>query len=400
VQPLQLKQCRLTVLRGRSPRREHVFGGDVIRVGKAPENDVILEDDTVSRIHFELVRDGKGWLLRDLRSTNGTYLDGAEVQAAYVRAGAVVSAGDALLRVEPFEERIEIPPFAGERLGDLVGRSPAMRDAFALLARLGPTEVAVLVEGPAGSGKEAAARTLHALSRRKAGPFVRVDARATTATLESELLGTGGRPSAFERAAGGTLLLDELGELALELQPRLFRILEARELRREAAGRPIRVDARVVFATSRPIGPEVDRGRFRSELFARCASATVSLPPLRERREDVPLLAARFAEEAGQPPLLDDDLAVLAEHDWPGNVAELRDVVTRGLKLGRAGAFDATLPFRDLKERWSDDFERRYLVWLLGRAGGNISRAAREADMDRKYLHKLLRKHRIEPGVR
>ena len=210
MQPVHLKQCRLTVVRGKSPRREQVFTADVIRVGKAPENDVVVDEETVSRAHFELVRDGKGWLVRDLRSTNGTFLDGAEIQSAYVRAGSTIAAGAAQIRVQPFDEKIEIAPWAGDGLGDMIGRAPLMREAFALLVRLAPTDVAVALEGPPGAGKETAARTLHGRSRRKDAPFVKIDARAAR---EPEVL------AALEKARGGTVYLDEPGELLADVQP-------------------------------------------------------------------------------------------------------------------------------------------------------------------------------------
>jgi DNA-binding NtrC family response regulator len=384
VRPIPVPKCRLVVVRGRSPRREQVFVGDVIRVGKAPDNDVVLDEETVSRSHFELVRDKKGWLLRDLRSTNGTFLDGAEIQSAYVRAGSLIAAGAAQLRVQPFEERIEIEPFPGDALGAMIGRTPALREAFAVLARLAPTDMTILVEGAPGTGKELWARTLHALSRRKDGPFVAVDCRAAPAALEAELLGR-----ALERAAGGTLYLEEAAELALELQPKLLRVLEARELRR--GGRATRVDVRVVAGSARALAAEVDKSRFRADLARRLAAVTVALPALRDRPDDLVALAQRFAADAGQPALEAAELAALAGHDWPGNLDELRSVVARG--RAAASGFDPDLPFRAHKARASEDFERRYLGWLLVRAGGNISRAAREADMDRKYLHKLLKKH-------
>jgi DNA-binding NtrC family response regulator len=368
VEPVQLKQCRLVVVRGRTARREQVFAADVIRVGKASENDVVLDEETVSRAHFELVRDGKGWLVRDLRSTNGTFLDGAEIQSAYVRAGSTIAAGAARIRVQPFEERIDIAPWAGDGLGEMIGRAPAMRDAFALLAWLASSDVAATIEGPPGAGKETAARTLHARSRRKDGPFV-VVAEADAA-------------ASVEKARGGTLYVVEPGDLAAAAQTRLVRALEPRR----GAG------PRLVAGSCRPIAAEVERGRLGADLRARLGAVVVRLPPLRERLGDLPLLAARLAARAGQPALDEAELAALAAHDWPGNLDELGSVIALGRRAATA-AFDPALPFRDQKERWSTAFERRYLTWLLAQAGGNVSQAARAADMDRKYLHKLMRKH-------
>jgi DNA-binding NtrC family response regulator len=393
-----LRQVKLTVVRGKEKGREVVAAADVIRIGKAPENDLVLGEDTVSRVHCEIVHDAKGWLVRDLRSTNGTFLDGAEVKEAYLRPGSVISIGAAQVKFQPFDERIEAEPL--DSLGDLVGVSTQMREVFGVAARIAATDVAITIEGEPGTGREALARTIHGLSRRRAAPFVVVDCRRAPTVLDADLLGaaqTSSKPGAFERAGTGTLLLDEVSELPLDLQPRLLRALESREVRRGTAGRPVHVDARIMATASRPLAGEVERGRFRTELAARVASVTLALPPLRERGADIALLAQAFRAADGGRPLTPGELTWVGAHDWPGNLDELRDVVARGLPAmgGDAApiAFDAATPFRELKERWSDEFERRYLAWLLDRAGGNISLAARQADMDRKYLHRLLKKH-------
>jgi transcriptional regulator with GAF, ATPase, and Fis domain len=426
---VQLRQCKLVVLRGGDKGREYVISSDVIRVGKAEENDLVLKEETVSRVHFEIVRDAKGYLVRDLRSTNGTFLDGAEIKEAYLRAGSVIAAGAAQIKFQPFEERIEILPSDKEALGELVGRSTRMREIYSLIEKIAPTDATVLLEGETGTGKDLVARSIHAHSRRKAGPFVVVDCGAVAGTLiESELFGhekgaftgaSSARQGAFELAHGGTIFLDELGELSLDLQPKLLRVIEQRELRRVGGTRTIKVDLRVVAATKKDLKSEVEKGKFREDLFFRLSVVPITMPPLRQRREDVPLLAAQFLKRLvgeGAPEIDQQTMGAWQAHDWPGNVRELRNVLERALALGTdvrrliaplgnaAGAsndswgqyeFDTALPFREQKERWSDEFERRYLKWLLQRTDGNISKAARDADMDRKYLHKLLKKHGI-----
>jgi transcriptional regulator with GAF, ATPase, and Fis domain len=433
---VNLRRCKLVVLKGPERGNEHVISSDVIRVGKASENDLVITDETVSRTHFEIVRDAKGYLLRDLRSTNGTFLDGAEIKEAYIRAGSVIAAGAAELKFTPFEERIEILPSEKEALGPMVGRSMQVREIFGLIERIAPTDATVLIEGETGTGKDMVARTLHQLSHRAEGPFIVVDCGAVAGTLiESELFGhekgaftgaTNTRQGAFELASGGTVFLDELGELALDLQPKLLRVLEQRELRRVGGSRVIKVDLRIVAATRKDLRNEVEKGKFREDLYFRLNVVPIVVPPLRERREDVPLLVENFLAELADgnvPELSPETMAALRAHDWPGNVRELRNVIERALALGMdAGTLVAPLgqmplagqvgsnppaeladfvdglSFREQKERWTDEFERRYLAWLLGRSDGNISKAARDADMDRKYLHKLLKKHRIEPG--
>ncbi|MFI5289488.1 MAG: sigma 54-interacting transcriptional regulator, partial [Polyangia bacterium] len=438
---VHLNQCKLVVLKGEGRGREHVISGDVIRIGKVEGNDLVLPEETVSRVHCEILRDQKGHLLRDLHSTNGTFLDGAEIREAYIRAGSVITVGTVQLKFQPFEERIEILPSEKEQLGELVGSSLKMREIFGLIERIAPTEATVLIEGETGTGKDLAARTIHALSKRKAAPFVVVDCGAVASSLiESELFGhekgafTGAsqtRQGAFELAGaqGGTLFLDELGELSLELQPKLLRVLEQREIRRVGGNRTIKVDIRVLAATKQDLAKEVAKGKFREDLYFRLSVVPIRMPSLRERKEDLPLLVRSFLEklQPGAGRAIDPQtLQTLQAHDWPGNIRELRNVLERGIYLspgrlgdspnepstqpvrlvslpaqGASGAapgtppFDAALSYRDNKERWEIEFEKRYLTWLMQRAQGNISRAAREADMDRKYLHKLLKKHAI-----
>jgi transcriptional regulator with GAF, ATPase, and Fis domain len=291
----------------------------------------------------------------------------------------------------------------------------------------------VLIEGETGTGKDMIARTLHQLSPRTAAPFIVVDCGAVAGTLiESELFGhekgafTGAvaaRQGAFELASGGTVFLDELGELSLDLQPKLLRVLEQRELRRVGGSKTIKVDLRVIAATRKDLRSEVEKGKFREDLYFRLNVVPITAPALRERREDIPLLIDAMLGKlaAGSGIVLSEGTrAALMAHDWPGNVRELRNVIERALALGadpgmlvaplgndtpakgaqlRDGLeFEPGVSFRDTKEKWNELFERRYLAWLIKRAEGNISKAARDADMDRKYLHKLLRKYGITAG--
>ncbi|MBA3451747.1 MAG: sigma 54-interacting transcriptional regulator [Deltaproteobacteria bacterium] len=431
---VNLRRCKLVVIKGAQRGTEFVVAGDVFRVGKAPENDLVLADETVSRVHFEIARDAKGYLVRDMKSTNGTFLDGAEVKEAYLRAGSVIGLGACELKFTPFEERIEILPSEKESLGEMVGKSAAMREIFGLIEKIAPTDATVLIEGETGTGKDMIARTLHQLSPRHNAPFIVVDCGAVAGTLiESELFGhekgsfTGAvaaRQGAFELASGGTVFLDELGELSLDLQPKLLRVLEQRELRRVGGTKTIKVDLRVIAATRKDLRSEVEKGKFREDLYFRLNVVPITAPSLRERREDIPLLIDAMLGKLNTSTagvsgveLSEQTRAALMAHDWPGNVRELRNVIERALALGadpgmlvaplgtqdpnKGGAhrdglqFEPGASFRDTKEKWNELFERRYLTWLITRADGNISKAARDADMDRKYLHKLLRKYAI-----
>ncbi|HEY3500192.1 MAG TPA: sigma 54-interacting transcriptional regulator, partial [Polyangiaceae bacterium] len=275
------------------------------------------------------------------------------------------------------------------------------------------------------------------LSPRSERPLVKVACGALPETLlESELFGhergafTGAdrsRPGLFEAADGGTVFLDEVGELPLDVQPKLLRVLEAGEFRRVGGNRTLRAEARVVAATKRDLRAEVERGKFREDLYFRLAVVPVTVPPLRSRREDIPPLVDRFLDlarrrdpSAGAMTLSPTTIAALTAHDWPGNVRELRNVLDRAIYIATAGgerevrlvdlpvaataephappSFDAGKSYRDIREQFESDFERRYVAWLLDRHGGNISAAAREAKMDRKHLYDLARRHGLREG--
>jgi DNA-binding NtrC family response regulator len=434
----EIERCGLLSLNGPRKGEEVFIDRECFRIGKSPDNDLVLADATVSRDHCEIVRDARGYLLRDLGSTNGTLLDGAEIREGYLHAGAVISVGRVELKVRPFAERIDLLPSERECFGELWGRQPAMREVFGLLERLAPSDATLLIGGETGTGKDLLARAVHAESPRARGPFIVVDCGAVVPNLiESELFGhekgsfTGAveaRKGAFELAHKGTLFLDEIGELPREVQPKLLRALESRRIRRVGGEREIAIDIRVLAATHRNLKLEVERGNFREDLYFRLAVVPLLLPPLRERRPDIAFLAhkllARICSETApdaEPLTLDSDaLHALSAHDWPGNVRELRNILERSALMARAGglrevrvlglpanaaqaqptaeppapgAFDATKSYRETREAWESDFEKRYVSWLLANHEGNVSSAARAADMDRKYLYKLAKKH-------
>jgi transcriptional regulator with GAF, ATPase, and Fis domain len=434
---VELERCGLLSLNGPRKGEEVIVDRECFRIGKSPDNDLVLADATVSRDHCEILRDSRGYLLRDLGSTNGTLLDGAEIREGYLNAGAVISVGRVELKVRPFAERIDVFPSDREAFGELVGRHPAMRDVFGLLERLAPSAATMLIGGETGTGKDLLARAVHAASPRAKGPFVVVDCGAVAlSVIESELFGhekgafTGAndaRKGAFELAHKGTLFLDEIGELPLSVQPKLLRAIESRRIKRVGGEREIPIDIRVLAATHRDLKLEVERGHFREDLYFRLAVVPLHLPPLRERRQDIgliaPALLARIDAQhgaGGEPLMLNPEaLQALQAHDWPGNVRELRNVLERSALLARAAGerslrvlglpahpiasnnvadaepapFDPARSYRETREAWENDFERRYVAWLLAKHSGNLSSAARAADMDRKYLHKLAKKH-------
>lgn len=433
---MELPRLAIVVLSGSARGDEHVMSHDHLRIGKSKDNDVVLGDETVSRFHCEISREPRGFLLRDKKSTNGTLLDGAEVREAFLRPGAIVTVGKVELKIRTYSERVEVLPSENHFFGEAVGESLPMRELFGLLERLAPSDVSVLLGGETGTGKDTLARAIHAESTRSKSPFVIVDCASVVPSLiESELFGhekgafsgaTDRRTGAFELAHGGTLFLDEVGELPLDLQPKLLRVLEQRALRRVGGSREIKVDIRVVAASKRNLLADVERGKFREDLYFRLAAAPVTVPPVRERRGDIALLAEtilkRVCKKSGDALLTFESaaLSALAEHDWPGNVRELHNAIERAAILARSSGaaairfgdlpapallrasgraeFDESISYREAKSAMEADFELRYVTWLLARHDGNISAAARAADMDRKYLHKLAKKHGVHPS--
>ena len=406
-------------------KRAGEFVGERVVVGTHPGCDLVLADPTVSRQHLEIRLVPDGYALCDLDSRNGTFIGDVRVREVVVDRDTRVTIGGTQLRLQPSTGAVDLPLVDVERFGGLRGRSPAMRRIFEVLARVAPTDATVLLTGESGTGKEVAARALHEASPRRHRPFVVVDCGGLPANLvESELYGhargaftgaTQPRDGAFVAADGGTLLLDELGELPLDLQTRLLGVLERRQVQPLGSDRPRSVDVRVIAATNRDLRREVNRGSFRADLYFRLAVVHVHMPALHEHPEDIPLYVAAMLEERGEPGaqvrLDPETLARLQAQAWPGNVRELRNTVERAVLLGElapdpgpageaatAGAVDPTIPFKTAKAAWIERFERAYLESLLRQCDANITRATRVAEIDRVYMLRLLDKYGLRPG--
>jgi DNA-binding NtrC family response regulator len=398
---------------GKSIERQ---GGTVV-VGSHPEADLTLTDPSVSRYHAELRLLPEGVLAVDLQSKNGTRIGGARIERALVAAGGTLKVGKTELEVRPNDDPIELSE-EPDAFGEFETLSKACRKILAQLRLVARTEATILIQGETGTGKELLARAIHQTSDRAAGPLVVVDCGAVTKSLlESQLFGhvkgafTGaveGREGAFEAAQGGTVVLDELGELPLDLQPKLLRVLEARTVRRVGDVKDIPVDVRFVASTNRDLDAMVRAGEFREDLFYRVAVVRAKVPPLRERPEDIPLLAQSSARKIGGPAvrLTMEAQAVLASYDWPGNARELRNVIERAVVLNKGRHIepkdlfpeedDSPHTFHEAKDRVIADFERRYVKALVARHQGNVSGAAREAGLSRNALYALMKRSGIE----
>jgi transcriptional regulator with GAF, ATPase, and Fis domain len=425
-------QCEIVA--GKPGDQTHVLEGDVCRIGSHPSNDLVLDDPTISRFHCRLARENGVWRVLDTESRNGTRVAGVKVLSAELEGPAVLSLGNSQLRVRPGATGASASVPTVSSFGAILGESVAMRRFFGVLDRIAASGIDVLILGENGTGKELVATELVQRSSRADGPLVVVDCGSISPSLvESELFGhvrgafTGAdrdREGAFEAADGGTVFLDEIGELPPELQPKLLRALEQREVRRVGQTKSMRVDVRVIAATNRDLEREVNRGRFREDLYYRLAKVSVRVPALRERLEDIPLLVRAFlvalGREDGSRLFSPSVLAEMQGYDWPGNVRELRNYVERAVVLedvgppsrrsssGMMAAVAApspgegapspkvetpAVPFRVAKEAAVTAFERTFLAQLLERCDGNVSKAARFARMDRMYLHQLVQKH-------
>jgi DNA-binding NtrC family response regulator len=394
-------------------------------IGSGDGVDLRLTDRAASRYHCELAISDRGVTVTDLGSKNGTLVDGVQVEKAHLRSGAVLGIGRTRIRFDLGTDHVEISLARDARFGLLVGRAPAMRAAFLQLERAAATDATVLLIGETGTGKELAAESLHREGKRRDAPFLVVDCGAVPPDLlEAELFGhvqgaftdaKTARAGVFEAADGGTVFLDEIGELELALQPKLLRVLDKREVKRVGATQHHPVDVRVVAATNRDLRAEVNAGRFRADLFYRLAVVQIRMPALRERLDDMPVLVDRLFGDIGGDPAVAETLRTpafldhLAAHSWPGNVRELRNylercIVMRGPQpVGTdelAGAppviADATEPFKTARERWVRAFERAYLVDLLKRHDNNVAVAARAAGIDRVHLYRLLWRHGLK----
>ncbi|HEY6558119.1 MAG TPA: sigma 54-interacting transcriptional regulator [Polyangiaceae bacterium] len=420
-------KIRVSVVEGPDTGTAREVVSTTLRVGSSSDNDLALTDSTVSRHHCAIEPVQGGVRVRDEGSMNGVFIAGLRVYDAVVTSAVQVRLGNSALSIEPLPETVSREQAVGERFGDLLGRSARMRELFAELSRIAATDVTVLIEGETGSGKELVAESIHHASTRADGPFVVFDCGAVTPSLaESELFGhergafTGAvnaRAGVFEQADGGSIFLDELGELPKELQPKLLRVLERREVRRLGSQRTVPVSVRLIAATNRNLAAEVQRGNFREDLYFRLAAAHVRVPPLRDRMEDLPLLVEHFLKRS-TPPRSAADIPppvwdMFNTHRWPGNVRELSNavqrflvqpdrVLTAGLGASPPSPSGARLdpaalqPLRVARREASDSFELAYLEALMTRSSGNMARAGAIAEVSRQMVQKMMRKHGLK----
>jgi transcriptional regulator with GAF, ATPase, and Fis domain len=462
----RLRKSKLVVLSGPDQGRELEVGKSRVSGGRSIINDLVLQDKAVSGAHFEIEVKDDGYRLRDLDSRNGTYVGDVRIREIFLKTGMQFRAGHTEIGFQPMQDVVEIALSSRDRFDRVIGHSAAMREIFATLEKVSPSDLTVLITGETGTGKELIARGIHNASPRKNKPFVVLDCGAIPKDLiESTLFGhekgsftgaVGQFRGCFEQANGGTIFLDEIGELDIGLQPKLLRVLEQREIKRVGGDRTLKVDVRVLAATNRDLRAMVNQSTFREDLYFRLSVMHVELPPMRERRDDIIQIAGHFLKEVAARrnmglTFTPDALAALTTYSFPGNVRELRNMIERAASLasgpqvtradlvfgrdqgpsmlvakdlasvGAQAAVAASLPagspapgpgavfdpgrlvpgldFKEAKQQVVDAFEIAYLSALLARHEGNITRSAQEAGLTRYHLRELLKRHSLAGGA-
>lgn len=403
---------------------EIVLRNETLAAGSADDNDLVIDDPEVSRRHFTITRQGSEYVLKDLDSTNGTFVNGVEVKQTVLPREATIQVGATILKFFEGADQASSSEPKRERFGKVLGTSPGMTRLFSLLDRIAASELTVLLQGETGTGKDTLAASLHEASRRAAGPFVVFDcSRVSRDFMDSELFGhvkgafTGAqsdRSGAFMRASGGTLFIDEVGELPSELQPKLLRALEAKTVKPLGSDKETKADVRVISATNRDLPDLVTKGSFRGDLFFRLQGVKLTIPPLRERREDIPMLLRHFLDIHGAAgvdlSMTADAIEDMQNRPWPGNVRELKTVVDRLVTFAGKGLIGLT-EIRALDElagagprieqdtrlekriegRTMEELERQAILDTIEAVHGNRSEAARRLGISRSTLLRRLK---------
>jgi transcriptional regulator with PAS, ATPase and Fis domain len=420
-----VRAAQLEVRGGPDDRRHAHIDRPNFTIGSGESADLRLADDTVSREHLRISLEPNGVRIRDEGSKNGTWLAEVRILEAVLTSDTLIRVGKTSIALKVDAAPLELAVSGRTQFGHALGHSMVMRHLFDLLERAAAADVTVLLEGESGVGKDVLARAIHGTSPRRDGPFVPVDCGAIPAALlESELFGhergaftsaDKARQGLFEEANGGTIFLDEIGELPLDLQPKLLRVLEQREVRPVGARAARPVDVRVVAATNRRLGEASQRGEFRRDLFYRLSVARVTVPPLRDRVDDIVPLAQMFfrlATRNAAAELPPDLAAMLRAYAWPGNARELRNVIERYAVLGARDAkalFDSgeseggteastnlpgndlsALPYHEARRLTLEQLDRSYVPKILERAGGVVARAAELAELARPSLYRMM----------
>jgi DNA-binding NtrC family response regulator len=390
---LIVRRVLVRVVSGDDRGKEAILEGGTLLIGKHPDVDLNLSDNTVSRYHAELALLSDGVRVRDLNSTNGTFVGETRIESVVLQTGSEVKVGKTRIELLPADVPAPDVPSEATRFGRLVGAAPKMRRLFGILERVASADAPVLIEGEPGVGKNEVARAIHEASSRADGPFVVLDSASGLAPGDATRIA--------ETAIGGTVVIDRIDEVPGALASELVQLFSRRE-----SGR---LDVRVIATSRSDLRARVEAGAAPRDLYFHIAAVRVVVPPLRDRLEDIPRLVRELVDALGYSELTLSaaELAPLRSHDFPGNVRELARIIEQTLvssnrssvpPLPTSGHVSEELsraPFKEAKERLVDAFEREYVARLLERHAGNLSRASAEAGLDRNYLARLAKKHGI-----
>lgn len=382
-----------------------------LHVGRSDVSDFKITDPTVSLRHAAIDFNHGHMRLTDLDSRNGTFVEGVKICSVYLSGGETIRFGSTEFRLDVDVSNNPVALANVTRFGRVIGSSPAMRGLYTLCEYYALEDYPVLIEGEIGTGKELLAEALHEVGPRAGGPFVVFDcSSAPIERLEAMLFGDEGNgkatPGVFEQAHEGTLLLDEVADLDPRVQADVLRVIETGQIVRVGSTTPVAVDVRLLATSRRDLEREVEADHFRKDLFYQFARHRLELPPLRDRAEDIEILASHFWTVMGAKKEIPEDFLRKAKtYSWPENVQELMNAVARRASVGaEARAFERTSPHSDAtdvigevirddlafplaRRRVLDSFERRYLSWVLEKHGGNVSRAAAAAGIARRYFY-------------
>ncbi len=419
-----LQHASLIFIKGSEEGRQFQIDKEKIAFGKHKDNNLVLNDKFVSRHHGEIYFRNGEFFIRDLGSKNGTFVNGKRIHGTVLRPGSRIEIGKTCIDFMLSEDSSISLDRKEHSLGEIVGKSQKIQTLYTLCKKAASCDATVLISGETGTGKELIAKTIHSLSSRSKEHFVTIDCGSIPRELiESELFGhekgafTGAqnqRKGAFERGHKGTVFLDEIGELPKEMQPKLLRILEERKFKRVGGDTHIPTDIRVLAATNRELNVEVTKGNFREDLFFRLYVIPISLPTLRERKEDIPLLANHFikknplcSEKGSQPTISDEALKKMADYSWPGNVRELRNVIDRAIvnsdrhhinseDIQFVPAIKGNEKSFTSSKTSLDEIEKQTIIKALEAQGGNKKATAKVLGIAYSTMCEKVKKYKIE----
>lgn len=417
---LTLEALDLTIKSASGNKLHRTFKQSKITIGSSESNDVIIKDDDyISKKHCRLTVEDSGIILTDLGSTNGTFYESEKVEKIVLPGRSKFTIGKTEISVKKVQTKEKLKP-EKENIGSMIGATDSIKGIFALISRVAQSDATVCITGESGTGKELVAKSVHDMGSRASNPFVAINCGAIPPNIiESELFGhekgaftgaTNTHRGVFEQASMGTLFLDEIGEMPPDLQTRLLRVLETRTIRRIGGQRDIPVDVRIVAATNQNLKQNVARGKFREDLFFRIHVIPIHIPPLRERKKDIEVLAEHFVKmfcpDGEEKNISSGAMNKLLKHSWPGNVRELKNTIQRALVMNQGNVINLhDIHITELKDTHGlkniplISKEKEAIIEALRKSSGNQLKASRILGIARTTLSNKINKYEIDMSI-